>query len=150
MRRTDTAGYQHELLQYCAKGKRERFGRIEFAVGCDVTPEFKKAVMDVKDVEWQAIYKEFDGGRIKTNQEWAEVCFISNAIGHGKDSSVYRYLAMREAMGSMDLPGMELSQQSLPFPTLQMSSQRYKLFGLATNMNWEGENSHIQPDIMFQ
>ena len=40
--RSDTAGYQHELLQYCAKGKHERFGRIEFAVGCDVTPEFKK------------------------------------------------------------------------------------------------------------
>ncbi|MEI7696152.1 MAG: IS1380 family transposase [Chlorobium sp.] len=137
--RSDTAGYQHELLQYCAKGKHERFGRIEFAVGCDVTPEFKKSVMDVKDLEWQSIYKEFDGGRIKTNQEWTEVCFIPNAIGHSRDSSVYRYLAIREAIGSMDLPGMESPQQSLPFPTLQMRSQRYKLFGLVTNMNWEGE-----------
>ena len=41
--RSDMAGYQHELMQYCAKGKHERFGRIEFAVGCYVTPEFKKA-----------------------------------------------------------------------------------------------------------
>jgi hypothetical protein len=137
--RSDTAGYQHELLRYCAKGKHERFGRIEFAVGCDVTPEFKKAVMEVTASEWQSIYKEFDGGRIKTNQEWAEVCFIPNAIGHSKDAPVYRFLAIREAMGSMDLPGMESTQQSLPFPTLQMSSQRYKLFGLVTNMNWEGE-----------
>jgi len=137
--RSDTAGYQHELLKYCAKGKHERFGKIEFVVGCDVTPEFKKAVMEVTASEWQAIYKEFDGGRIKTNQEWAEVCFIPNAIGHSKDAPVYRYLAIREVMGSMELPGMESPQQSLPFPTLQMSSQRYKLFGVVTNMNWEGE-----------
>ena len=137
--RSDTAGYQHELLQYCAKGKHERFGRIEFAVGCDVTPEFRKSVMEVSASEWQPIYKEFDGGRIKTNQEWAEICFIPNAIGHRKDAPVYRYLAIREAMGSMGLPGMESPQQSFPFPTLQMSSQQYKLFGLVTNMNWEGE-----------
>ena len=137
--RSDTAGYQHELLQYCAKGSHERFGRIEFAVGCDVTPEFRKSVMEVSASEWQPIYKEYDGGRIKTNQEWAEVCFIPNAIGHRKDAPVYRYLAIREAMGSMDLPGVESSQQSFPFPTLQMSSQHYKLFGLVTNMNWEGE-----------
>ena len=42
--RSDTAGYQHDLLRYCEKGENERFGRIEFAIGCDVTPEFKKAV----------------------------------------------------------------------------------------------------------
>ena len=137
--RSDTAGYQHEVLRYCAKGENERFGRIEFAIGCDVTPEFKKAVMEVKDSEWQAIDKESDGLRIKTNQEWAEVCFIPNEIAHSKKAPVYRYLAIREVMGSMALPGMESSQQSFPFPTFQLNSQRYKLFGLVTNMNWEGE-----------
>ena len=59
--RSDTAGYQHELLRYCAKGGNERFGKIELAIGCDVTPEFKKAVMGVEDSDWQAIYKEFVG-----------------------------------------------------------------------------------------
>jgi len=137
--RSDTAGYQHGLLRYCAKGKHERFGRIEFAVGCDVTPEFQKAVREVTASEWQPIYKEYDGGRIKTNQEWAEVCFIPNAIGHSKDAPVYRYLAIREAIGSRDLPGMESVQQSFPFPTFQVCSQRYKLFGMVTNMNWQGE-----------
>lgn len=134
--RSDTAGYQHELLRYCAKGENERFGRIEFAIGCDVTPEFKKAVMEVKD--WQPLYKEFDGCRIKTNQEWGEVCFIPNAIAHSKNAPVYRYLAIREVMGSMSLPGMEPFQQSFPFPTFKLNSQRYKLFGLVTNMDWEG------------
>jgi hypothetical protein len=137
--RSDTAGYQHALLRYCAKGENERFGKIDFAIGCDVTPEFKKAVMEVEDSDWQTIYKEFDGNRIRTNQEWAEVCFVPNAIGHKKDAPVYRYLAVREAIGSMTLPGMESPQLSFPFPTLQLNSQRYKLFGLVTNMDWDGE-----------
>jgi hypothetical protein len=35
--RSDTAAYQQDLLKYCAEGKNERFGVIEFAVGADVT-----------------------------------------------------------------------------------------------------------------
>ncbi len=31
MLRSDTAGYQRELLLYCAEGRGERFGVIEFA-----------------------------------------------------------------------------------------------------------------------
>ncbi|MCL0057298.1 transposase, partial [Dehalococcoidia bacterium] len=46
--RSDTAGYQHKLLKYCEMGENERFGRIEFAVGCSVTREFKKAVAAVE------------------------------------------------------------------------------------------------------
>ena len=34
--RSDTAGYQVNLLKYCAEGGSERFGVIEFAVGVDV------------------------------------------------------------------------------------------------------------------
>ncbi len=137
--RSDTAGYQHELLRYCAKGEDGRFGRIEFAIGCDVTPEFKKAVMELESSDWQPIYKEFNGQRWKTNQEWAEVCFIPAAIGYSKNAPTYRYIAIREVMGSMELPGMESLQQSFPFPTFQLNSQRYKLFGLVTNMDWAGE-----------
>ncbi len=77
--RSDTAGYQHALLRYCEKGEDARFGRIEFAIGADVTPEFKKTVLtEVGDQDWNPIYKEFDGKWIKTNQEWAEVCFVPN------------------------------------------------------------------------
>jgi len=136
--RSDTAGYQHSLLRYCEQGEALRFGRIEFAIGADVTPEFKKAVLtEVSQEEWQPIYREFDGKKIRTNQEWAEVCYIPNAIGHRKDSAIYRYLAIREPLGSMDLPGMP--QQEFPFQTLQMDLQHYKLFSLVTNMDWDGE-----------
>jgi len=104
-----------------------------------VTPEFRKAVMEAVESDWQSIYREIDGYRMKTNQEWAEVCFIPNAIGHSPDAPVDRYLAIREVMGSANLPGMVSSQQTFPFPTLQMSSQRDKVFGLVTNMDWAGE-----------
>ena len=39
----------------------------------------------------------------------------------------------------MDLPEMELSQQALPFPMMKIALQNYKLFGVVTNMNWDGE-----------
>ncbi len=47
--RSDTAGYQHDLLRYCNEEVNKRFGRIEFAIGCDVTPEFRKAVSEVRE-----------------------------------------------------------------------------------------------------
>ena len=138
--RSDAAGYQHDLMKYCEMGENARFGRIEFAIGSDVTSEFKKSVMDVCPEDWQALYKEYDGFRMKTNQEWAEVCFIPNAIGHSKKAPVYRYIAIREAMGSAELPGLGLIQQPLPFPTMKIAFQNYKVFGIVTNMDWEGES----------
>jgi hypothetical protein len=39
----------------------------------------------------------------------------------------------------MDLPGLNMPQQELPFQTVQMDLQHYKLFGLVTNMDWDGE-----------
>jgi hypothetical protein len=47
--KSDTAAYQVGLLRYCAEGQNERFGVIEFAVGADVTAEFKQAVMEVEE-----------------------------------------------------------------------------------------------------
>jgi hypothetical protein len=136
--RSDTAGYQHDLLRWCEEGRSERFGRIEFAVGCDVTQEFKAAVAEVPKGEWKKLYVERDGQRLETEREWAEVCFVPNEIGRSKKGPAYRYLATREAMRQLELPGMEV-QRSLPFPTVQLRGQRYKVFGIVTNMDWEGE-----------
>ena len=35
-----------------------------------MTPEFKKAVMEVADSDWQSIYREFDGHRIALGKSW--------------------------------------------------------------------------------
>jgi len=137
--RSDTAGYQHNLLRYCAKGENNRFGVIEFAIGCDVTQEFKKAVAQIEESEWKPIYKTAYGRKYKTGTEWAEVCFVPNAIGHSKKAPVYRYLAKREVLDKQQtLPGMD-TQIELPFPTMDIDDRRYKVFGMATNMDWEGE-----------
>ena len=137
--RSDTAGYQHDLLAYCATGSNDRFGVIEFAIGCDVTKEFKKAVGEVEESEWNSIYKVVRGEKEPTGVEWAEVCFVPNAIGHSKKGPEYRYLAKREVMVEQQvLPGMD-QQLNLPFPTMDVKGKRYKVFGVVTNMDWEGE-----------
>ena len=138
--RSDTAGYQHKLLQYCAKGDNERFGRIGFTIGADVTAEFKKAVAEVADEDWRPLYKEVDGQRIDTGTEWAEVCFVPNGMGFGKNSPVYRYLAKRTPLREQaSLPGIEPGAKELPFQTLSLGAKRYKIFGIVTNLDWDGE-----------
>ena len=137
--RSDTAGYQHDLLSYCATGKDSRFGVIEFAIGCDVTAEFKRAVSEVEESDWKPLYKVVDGKKQQTGVEWAEVCFVPNAIGKSKKGPEYRYLAKREVIQEQRVfSGME-PQLSLPFPTMEISGRSYKVFGIVTNMDWCGE-----------
>ncbi|MBU0729869.1 MAG: IS1380 family transposase [Proteobacteria bacterium] len=138
--RSDTAGYQHDLLSYCEKAKNERFGRIEFAIGCNVTKEFKKAVAEIAEEAWQPVYTVYNDKQVPTGTEWAEVCFVPNAIGHYKDAPVYRYLAKRTLLAlQQTLPGVERKAEDLPFPTIDLQAKRYKVFGIVTNMNWHGE-----------
>ena len=137
--RSDTAGYQHDLMKYCDMGKNKRFGKIKFAIGCDVTREFKKAVAEVPESEWICFYRVVNGEKIKTKRQWAEVCFVPSAIGHSKKGPEYRYIATREAMSEqLHIPGT-IEEQEAPFPTMSMVSKRYKVFGIVTNMDWEGQ-----------
>ena len=137
--RSDTAGYQHNLLKYCETKGNERFGKIEFAIGCDVTKAFKKAVSEVPDSEWQRLTKEVKDKEVETNREWAEVCFVPNAIGHSKKGPEYRYIATRESMQEqLNLPGIT-DDKEYPFPTIGMDTKKYKVFGIVTNMDWDGQ-----------
>jgi len=127
--RSDTAGYQHDLLKYCDdEQKHPHFGRIEFAISCDVTPEFKKAVNETK--EWRPLLDK----KGRTTGEWAHVCFVPNKSAVTKKTEPYRYMAIRERMKQPNLPGMDC----LPFQTITFESTQYKLFGIVTNMDWEG------------
>lgn len=125
--RTDTAGYEVELLRYCAEGKDTRFGTVLFAVGVDVTEAFKLAAADA---EWYPL--PHTDGR-DSNQEWAEVCFVPNWVATRKNGPTYRFLAIREPLNQPTLPGVEEPQRTLPFPTTQFSRGTYKLFGVVTN-----------------
>ena len=135
--RSDTAGYQKELLRYCAEGENQRFGVIEFAVGVDVTPEFRQAVAQTVEEEWHPLEREVAGQKVPTGQEWAEVCFVPNWIGHRQGSAEYRYLAVREPLRQAVLPGLE---EQLPFPTVTGGDGgRYKVTGTVTNRALAGD-----------
>jgi hypothetical protein len=139
--RSDTAGYEHELLKYCDRGDNKWCGRIEFTVGCDVSPEFKKAVGEIEEEDWTPLMKRERSGELReTGRQWAEVCFVPNAIGHSKHGPAYRYVAIRERMqDQLMLPGMEQDEKDLPFQTLLKDRVRHKVFGIVTNMDWDGQ-----------
>jgi|TARA_B100001971_G_C18220898_1_gene557124 hypothetical protein len=138
--RSDTAGYQQDLLKYCAEDDEDKpFGVIEFAVGVDVTSEFKQAVAEVAEEDWQTLKREVNGRKVPTDQQWAEVCFVPNWIGHSKNSPDYRFIAIREPLRRVPLPGME-SQLNLPIPTMELVDKRwYKVSGVVTNRELEGD-----------
>ena len=135
--RSDTAGYQHDLLKYCETRKGEPFGRIEFSIGCDVTPEFKRAVYEVEEADWNPVLKKVNNTMVPTGTEWAEVCFVPDAIACSKKDPLYRYLATRCPLTQDVLPGME---GQLPFQIMEKEYVRYKIFGIVTNRDIPGND----------
>jgi hypothetical protein len=134
--RSDSAGYQQELLEYCAEGTHERFGVIEFAVSADVTEAFRKAVRELEDEDWRPLHRHEKDALIATKQQWAEVCFVPSWAAKSKKQPEYRFLAIREPLDQPALPGM---QTDLPFPVEEFNAQPYKLFGVVTNRAGDGE-----------
>lgn len=134
--RSDTAGYQQDLLLYCGEGKDPRFGVIAFAIGADVTPEFRAAVREVKESDWQPLVRRLaDGSDVVTDQEWAEVSYVPSWAGSSKTRADYRFLAIREPLRQLDLGDGD----QLPFPTEDFAAKgRYKLFGVVTNRQEPG------------
>ena len=137
--RSDTAGYQQELLRYCAEGRDQRFGVIGFAVGVDVTSEFKGAAAQVGEEEWRELGREADGRRVNTGQQYAEIRYVPNWIGHSKNSPDYRFIAIREPLRNPPLPGMA-SQLNLSVPVMETAEGGwFKVFGVVTNRDVDPE-----------
>jgi hypothetical protein len=139
--RSDSAGYQEELLRYCAEGNNPRFGVIQFAVAARVSGGIKSAAKILKSEDWHPIYQEQpDGTTIKTHQEWAEICFVPDwAL---KSEADYRYLAIREPM-KPSKSKQAIADLDLPFQTIQDRDITYKLFAMVTNRRIDG-NTLIQ------
>lgn len=136
--RSDSAGYQHDLMRYCYNGENERFGRIGFAIGCDITAAFREAILMDKDIEWHPIYNTVNGKKEESGQEWADVCFVPMAISRSKKGPDYKYIAIREELKERALPGME-DCLKLPFPVLQIERKNYKVSAFVTNLDWDEE-----------
>ena len=134
--RSDTAGYQEEFLLYCGEGKDPRFGVIDFAVGADVTPAFREAVLACQESDWKRLIRMVDGKPQQTDQEWVEVCYVPSWVGYSRKRADYRFLAIREPLRQLELGDAE----KLPFPTQDFAAKgSYKLFGLVTNRKGPGD-----------
>jgi Transposase DDE domain group 1 len=138
--RSDTAGYQHDFLEFMEKGTK-RFGRIGFSVSCDVSRSFRQAVLEVDKSEWQPIIvTDAAGNQYITKQEVAEVCFVPETKNKKKSAPVFRYLATREAVdiqyefkddGQISIFTSEYVEQKLHLE--EMEKKIYKVFGIVTN-----------------
>jgi len=134
--RSDTAGYQEELLLYCGEGKDPRFGVIDFAIGAGVTQPFRAAVLATAESEWKPLIRMVDGEPEVTDQEWAEVCYVPAWAGYSKKRADYRFLAIREPLRQLALG----DEAELPFPTQAFGQKGlYKLFGTVTNRKGPGD-----------
>jgi hypothetical protein len=134
--RSDTAGYQEELLLYCGEGKDPRFGVIDFAICADVTEAFRAAVLATPESEWKPLIRMVDGQPQQTDQEYAEVCYVPAWAGHSRKRADYRFLAIREPLRQLTLG----DEANLPFPTQEFGHKGiHELFGVVTNRKDAGD-----------
>jgi len=134
--RADTAGYETELLKYCADPEAgeysDRFGRIEFGTGLKVTEAFKQAV---RKAEYWHDYRHVDpeGRCWETSHQWAEVPFVPDWLGYTKRDLGLRFFAIREPILQPELLEDKDAEQ-LGFPTIELGEgPPRKLFGVVTN-----------------
>ena len=134
--RSDTAGYQEELLLYRGEGKDPRFRTIDFAVSADMTGALRAAMVAMAETEWKPLMRMFDGQSQQTDQEYAEVCYVPSWAGHSKKRADYRFLAIREPLRQLPLG----DEAEPPFPTQTFGAKgTYKLFGVVTNKKDPGD-----------
>ena len=66
---------------------------------------------------------------------------MPNSLGYKKDGPTYRFIAIRERIKQLAIPGVEQSEQqlNLPFATIDFSNNpcTYKLFSIVTNYSEE-------------
>lgn len=96
--RCDTAGYVWDLMRFCAEARSERFGRIDFAVGAQVTSQLVAEVSKLPAEAWKRLKRpDRDGGEpTPTEHEYAEVVYVPNEAARSKFGPSYRFLVTRE------------------------------------------------------
>ena len=136
--RSDSAGYQWDLMRFCQKGDK-KFGshKILFAIAGRVTDAFREEVLKVADDEWRPIYQLMYKGKkyekvLKSKQQWVEVGFVPSKIVSEPEDHYYRFIATRESIQT-ELPGAE--EPTMPFSTYKTKKGRYKLFSIVTNIH---------------
>jgi hypothetical protein len=146
--RSDTAGYQEDILRYCAEGKNERFGVIRFTVSCKIVDSFKQAVKAVPEVDWKPVMKEVTKNgvteQMETGQEWSEVNYVPDWVV--KSDAEYRFIAIRErtelkkgenpaqlAISEVIEDIEKENEHTKRLHLTAMENKAYKVFGIVTD-----------------
>ena len=143
--RSDTAGYQYDLMDFCEiVDKRnngdKRFGKIKFAIGVDVSKSFREAVAGIPDSEWITLepQKDINNGSVV---ECAEVCYVTNRNSKNLKAANYRYLVTRQLLSEQMVFKLEdkfkEEQLKLPFPVAEINNRNYKIHGIVTNYDYK-------------
>lgn len=150
--RSDSAGYQEEILKYCAEGENKRFGAIGFTVSCKVAEGFKQAVKALPEAVWKPMMKEVKVNGVTelqaTGKECAEVNYVPDWTV--KSKAEYRFIAIRERTElrkgehpeQMNLPDMideieKGNERTKRLHLTAMANLAYKVFGVVTNLTEE-------------
>lgn len=139
--RSDTAGYETDLLKHMAEGELGPCGVIRFAVGVDITDAFKQSCLEVDKDDWIAEQLPVDEDdpdserTYQTGREYAQVPFVPDWLGYTKRDLGLRFIAIREPLDSPSgLEGQEDDDPDEPScPAMQFETEGYKITGLVTN-----------------
>ena len=122
--RSDTAGYVHELLDWCREEVKGR-PRVEFAISADMSEELRAAIRALPEEAWKPLRKVSEKGLVLGRKDWAEVEFVPTRPSRKKQMKADRYLAIRirPAQGELFADG-----------------NAYHYYAVVSNMwSWDGE-----------
>lgn len=122
--RSDSAGYVHELLDWCREEVKGR-PRVEFAISADMSEELRAVIRALPEEAWKPLRKVSEKGLVLGRKEWAEVEFVPARPSCKKQMKPDRYLAIRirPAQGELFADG-----------------NAYHYYAVVTNMwSWNGE-----------
>jgi hypothetical protein len=95
--RSDTAGYQTEILRFCNENWNKRFKRIYYGISAEINAPFRKAAKAVPEENWKPLKTcKGEHGETIVLQEWAEVVYVPNNLATKKHGPDYRFFAIRE------------------------------------------------------
>jgi len=119
--RSDSAGYEHKLLNWCRQLRKDG-PPITFAISAVMSVELRRAIVGLSPMAWKEMDRK--GDRIRS---WAEVEFIPSAPSVKKGRAPDRYLAIRikPKQGQLFRDGSEV-----------------KYFAVVTN-DWEREGQQL-------
>ena len=81
------------MLKYCAEGRDERFGVIEFCVGVNVMAEFREAVSEVEEVH-SVLKEDLAGGRLPSGKFGVNAAWWAIAVLAFNLNSAMKHLVL--------------------------------------------------------